>query len=220
MMSTKVPKHSIIRIYTDGGARGNPGPAAIGVVVCDQDDVIIKPFSEYIGRATNNEAEYRALVRGLEIAAKYTDGEVICTLDSELVVRQMTGEYRVKEPRMQRLALEANKIAGRFGKVKFVSLPRMTGHLALADRLVNETLDGARGASIDEMLRASITKKVEIGSMPDAGVEQVDPSAISLMFLEHCIRQGWIVKKGSGRGTKYHVTETGRKELRKLGISI
>jgi ribonuclease HI len=210
----------MVRIYTDGGARGNPGPAAIGVVVCDQDDVVIKPFSEYIGRATNNEAEYRALIRGLEIAAKYADGEIICTLDSELVVRQMTGEYRVKEPRMRRLAEEASQMAGRFTKVEFVNLPRMTGHLALADRLVNETLDGARGASIDEVLRASITKEVEIGSLPDAGAGQVDPSAISLMFLEHCMRQGWIVKRGSGRGVKYHVTETGRKELRKLGISI
>jgi ribonuclease HI len=219
-MTARIPKHPIVRIYTDGGARGNPGPAAIGVVVCDQDDVIIKPFSEYIGRATNNEAEYRALIRGLEIAAKYADGEIICTLDSELVVRQMTGEYRVKEPRMRRLAEEANQMAGRFTKVEFVNLPRMTGHLALADRLVNETLDGARGASIDEMLRASITKEVEIGSMPDAGAGQVDPSAIGLMFLEHCMRQGWIVKKGSGRGVKYHVTETGRKELGKLGISI
>jgi len=219
-MTAKTPKHAMVRIYTDGGARGNPGPAAIGVVICNQDDVIIKPFGEYIGRATNNEAEYRALIRGLEIAAKYTDGKVMCALDSELVVRQMTGEYRVKELRMQRLAKEANLMAGRFGEVRFVSLPRMTGHLALADRLVNETLNGAHGASIDEALRAGITKEVEIGSAPEAGVDEVDPSAISVMFIEHCLRQGWMVRKGSGRSAKYHVTETGRRELRNLGISI
>jgi len=220
MMTAKAPKHVMVRIYTDGGARGNPGPAAIGIVICDQDDTVIKPFGEYIGRATNNEAEYRALIRGLEIAAKYTDGEVMCALDSELVVRQMTGEYRVREPRMQRLAEEANLMAGRFGQVGFVCLPRMTGHLALADKLVNETLDGARGASIDETLRASITKDVEVGSAPEAGVDEVDPTAISMMFIGHCMRQGWIVRKGSGRRTKYRVTETGKRELRKLGISI
>jgi ribonuclease HI len=219
-MTAKTPKRAMVRIYSDGGARGNPGPAAIGVVICDHDDVIIKPFGEYIGRATNNEAEYRALIRGLEIAAKYTDSEIICTLDSELVVRQMIGEYRAKEPRMRRLMEEASRTARQFRHVKFVNLPRMTGHLALADRLVNETLDGAHCASIDEMLRASITKEVEIDSMHDSGVEQVDPSTISLMFIEHCLRQGWIVKKGSGRGSKYHVTETGKKELRKFGISI
>jgi ribonuclease HI len=219
-MTAKTPKRPMVRIYTDGGARGNPGPAAIGVVICNQDDAVIKPFGEYIGRATNNEAEYRALIRGLEIAAKYTDGDAVCTLDSELVVRQMTGEYRVKEQRMRRLMEEAGRMAGRFKEVKFVRLPRMTGHLVLADRLVNETLDGARGASIDEMLRSSITKEVEIGSMPDSGVGQVDPSAISLMFIEHCLRQGWIIRRGSGRDTKYHITEAGRRELGKLGISI
>jgi len=219
-MTTKTSRHAAIRIYTDGGARGNPGPAAIGVVVCDSGGVIIKPFGEYIGRATNNEAEYKALIRGLEIAAKYTDGEVVCALDSELVVRQMTGEYKVKEPRMQRLASEANRLAEGFRKIRFVSLPRMTGHLALADRLVNETLDGAQRASIDEVLRTSITKDVELGARPETGIARVDPSAIGSMFIEHCIRSDWIVKRGSGKAARYYVTETGRVELGRLGIEI
>src|SRR2546422_1017239 len=87
-----------VQVYSDGGARGNPGPAAIGVVVCDASDRVLREYREAIGEATNNEAEYRALIKGLELAAEHTRGAVTCVLDSQLVVRPVTGRYRVRDP--------------------------------------------------------------------------------------------------------------------------
>ena len=210
----------MVRIYTDGGARGNPGPSAIGIVVCDADDIIIKPFSEYIGRATNNQAEYKALIRGLEIAANYTDGDVVCTLDSELVVRQMSGEYRVKNPEMAALADDVRRRTRKFRSVVFHHNRRMTGHLAIADRLVNDALDDAQRSPIDAVLKTSITKRVEIGPRPESGWEIVDPLYVGNAFLEHCLRRGWIVRRGTGTSERYFISETGKKELGRFGIEL
>ena len=213
-------KLPLVRLYTDGGARGNPGPAAIGIVVCDGDDRIIKEFPEYIGRATNNQAEYRALIRGLDVASNYTDGAVVCTLDSELVVRQMTGRYRAKNAEMAKLAEQTRRMAGRFKSVDYVNLPRMTGHLANADRQVNAVLDEVMKHPIDDTLRASITKRVEIGRAEGPEEDDIDPQAIGGAFLEFCVTQGWVVRKGSGGAAKCYVTEVGRKELRAFGIVL
>ncbi|HLE45451.1 MAG TPA: ribonuclease HI family protein [Thermoplasmata archaeon] len=134
-----------LTVYTDGGARGNPGPAAIGVVVADARDRPLREHGEFLGDATNNEAEYRALIKGLEIAAGFTRGPVTCVSDSELVTRQMRGEYRVREPRLVPLHEEARVRARAFESVEFRSRPRLTGRLRRADELVNEALDaGAR----------------------------------------------------------------------------
>lgn len=231
-------RHTIVRIYTDGGARGNPGPAAIGIVVSDRDDKVIKEFGEYIGRATNNQAEYRALVRGLEIAANYTDSEVVCISDSELVVRQMTGEYRIKNEEMRSLAEIVKEKSRSFRKVRYLNQPRMTGHLARADGLVNETLDGLRRPR-QPPVNPGITKEAEVGvSREPSGEkgeglgthgplregararEQVDPSAIGAAFLEFCVMRGWLVREGKGRSARYCVTEEGMRELRAFGIDL
>ncbi len=164
----------MVKIYTDGGARGNPGPAAIGIVVCDQDDGVIKSFGEFIGWATNNEAEYRALIRGMEIAANYTDTELDCILDSELVVRQMTGKYRIKKEELRKLAEIALERSKRFRTAHYTYRPRMTGHLAEADSLVNETLDNMRRPS-QPPVDPGITKEVEIGVRRNDGQEDMTP---------------------------------------------
>ncbi len=133
----------LVRAYVDGGARGNPGPAAIGVVICDPMDAILLTHREFLGDATNNEAEYRAVARALELAAHRTRGQVVLTSDSELVVRQLRGAYRVRDERMAALANEVRECARAFRRIRYEHRPRMTGHLALADRLVNQALDEA-----------------------------------------------------------------------------
>lgn len=141
----------MIRINTDGGARGNPGPAGVGVVVRDG-DAILEEFSAYIGTATNNQAEYAALLAGLGRAQKYTDLDVECLLDSELVVRQLKGEYKIKSPKLRKLAHQTHGHARAFRKVTYRHVPRAEN--AHADRLVNQALDARSEQGIDETLRS------------------------------------------------------------------
>jgi ribonuclease HI len=129
-------------VYTDGASRGNPGPAAIGVVVCDDADAVLREQHEVLGEATNNEAEYRAVLRGLELAAAHTSGQVVLTTDSELVVRQLNGRDRVRNERLRDLIGPVREAERAFAKVVYRHAPRMTGHLARADALANEALDG------------------------------------------------------------------------------
>jgi ribonuclease HI len=128
------------RLYTDGGARGNPGPAAYAYVLETDDGTVLDAHGEAIGVATNNVAEYRALVAGLARAleAGVTALEVVS--DSELLVRQMRGEYRVKNTALRELSLEASRLAQELGgPVVYTAVRRE--HNELADRLVNEALD-------------------------------------------------------------------------------
>jgi ribonuclease HI len=131
-------------IHTDGGARGNPGPAGIGVVlysVNGNDLVKIGEIKEYIGESTNNFAEYTALIKGLEEAHKLGYQVVHCKLDSELVVKQLNGQYKIKEPTLQELAQKVLKLRNQFKSVAFAHVPRAKNHEA--DKLVNEALDEA-----------------------------------------------------------------------------
>ncbi len=129
-------------IYSDGGARGNPGPAAIGVAMYASSGDELKRISEYIGETTNNQAEYKALIRGL-IAAKELGGieSVVCHLDSELVVKQLQGLYKVKEKTLMPLVAEALRLTANFKQIQFIHVPREKNKLA--DQLVNEALDKA-----------------------------------------------------------------------------
>jgi probable phosphoglycerate mutase len=127
------------RLSTDGGARGNPGPAAFGYVLEADDGTVLAAHGERIGVATNNVAEYRALIAGLEKALELGVGEVDVISDSELLVKQMTGEYRVKNETLQDLAGEARRLARKLGKVSYRAVRRE--HNELADSLVNEALD-------------------------------------------------------------------------------
>ena len=126
-------------IYSDGGARGNPGPAAVGVVIFDIGHKEIERLGKYIGTTTNNQAEYRALIVGLEIALKLGAKSAVCHLDSELVVRQLQGIYKVKDKGLAILAQDALRLTNKFEQVEFVSIPREKNKLA--DQLVNEALD-------------------------------------------------------------------------------
>lgn len=136
------PADRTLVLHVDGGARGNPGPAAIGVVISDPDGSVIDEVAETIGRATNNEAEYRALIRGLERAAELGAGEVRIVNDSELVAKQVNGIYKVKHVEMQRLHAAARGALAQFGKWSISSVPRAQN--AAADALVNRALDGLR----------------------------------------------------------------------------
>jgi probable phosphoglycerate mutase len=127
------------RLSTDGGARGNPGPAAFGYVLEAEDGTVLAAHGEQIGVATNNVAEYRALIAGLEKALELGLDDVEVVSDSELLVKQMTGEYRVKNEALKELSLEAARLARRIGEVSYTAVRRE--HNELADRLVNEALD-------------------------------------------------------------------------------
>jgi ribonuclease HI len=129
------------RLYTDGGARGNPGPAAAAYVLEADDGTVLDARGETIGVATNNVAEYRALVAGLAKAAELGLDDLEVVSDSELLVKQMRGEYRVKNEALRALSLEAAALAGRLGRVRYTSVRRAENELA--DRLVNEALDAA-----------------------------------------------------------------------------
>ena len=127
------------RLSTDGGARGNPGPAAFAYVLEAEDGTVLAAHGEAIGIATNNVAEYRALVAGLEQAVEVgvTDLEVIS--DSELMVKQMRGEYRVKNEALRELSQQASRLAGEVGSVSYRAVRREQNKRA--DKLVNEALD-------------------------------------------------------------------------------
>ena len=127
------------KLSTDGGARGNPGPAAFGYVLEAEDGHVLAAHGEAIGRATNNVAEYRGLVAGLAKAAELGVTELEVISDSELLVKQMRGEYKVKNEALRRLWEEASALERRFDRVRYSAVRRE--HNELADRLVNEALD-------------------------------------------------------------------------------
>jgi ribonuclease H / adenosylcobalamin/alpha-ribazole phosphatase len=129
------------RLSTDGGARGNPGPAAYGYVLETEDGTVLAAHGEAIGQATNNVAEYRALVAGLEKALDLGVDEVEVVSDSELVVKQMRGEYKVKNEALRKLSLEAARLGRQLRSVSYTAVRRE--HNELADRLVNEALDAS-----------------------------------------------------------------------------
>lgn len=130
-----------LHLYTDGGSRGNPGESAIGCVLTDPiGGKTVKEYKEAIGIHTNNVTEYRALIAGLELAKNFHPNRLVCHLDSELIVKQLSGEYRVKMPTLQPLIEEIRELAGEFHDVSFTHIPREKN--GRADRLVNEALDG------------------------------------------------------------------------------
>ncbi|MFQ5513003.1 MAG: ribonuclease HI family protein [Myxococcota bacterium] len=143
-MSPARRRGATLRVYTDGAARGNPGPAGAGVHIEDETGAALDEASLYLGEATNNVAEYRALLLGLERAGTLGAARVEIRADSELVVRQMTGQYRVRNPALQVLHRRARELERGFERVDYVHVPREQ-NLA-ADRLANRAIDGERAA--------------------------------------------------------------------------
>lgn len=128
-----------LTIHTDGGARGNPGPAAIGAVIQDETGKVLSTISEYIGETTNNQAEYRALHEALKKAVEYKPQTVECRLDSLLVVKQMNGEYKVKDAELGKIYIQVWNLSQQFADIRFTHVRRE--HNKEADALVNKALD-------------------------------------------------------------------------------
>ena len=129
-------------VHVDGGARGNPGPAAAAAVLSTSDGNVVDEAHEYLGVATNNVAEYRGLLLGLRRARELGADELDIVNDSELVAKQVNGEYKVKHPDMKPLHAAAREALGQFGRWSIRSVPRAEN--AAADALVNQALDAAR----------------------------------------------------------------------------
>jgi ribonuclease HI len=128
-------------IYADGAARGNPGPAGIGVVIEDERGRVLKEVSRFVGRKTNNQAEYLALIQGLEAAAEYQADAIQIRLDSELLVHQLKGEYKVKSPLLKPLRNQAQKLLAKYKVVGIEHIERQYNRAA--DRLANRAIDTA-----------------------------------------------------------------------------
>lgn len=131
-----------IIIYSDGGARGNPGPSGIGAVLKDENSELVKEVSEFLGIATNNQAEYKAIIRALEEAKKLGASEIVAHLDSELVVKQLNGQYKVKNPGLAPLFLQIHNLRQGFEKIEFKHVRREFNKEA--DKLANDAMDKAK----------------------------------------------------------------------------
>ena len=140
-------------IYADGAARGNPGPAGIGVMIEDERGRVLKEVSQFVGRKTNNQAEYMALIRGLEEAAEYQADAVQVRLDSELLVHQLRGEYKVKSSLLKPLRNKAQKLLAGYKVAGIEHIERQYNRAA--DRLANQAIDAAPVDELAESTRDS-----------------------------------------------------------------
>ena len=134
-------KHVKVYCYTDGGCRGNQGPGAICVLILDKSRNKIATYSECIGETTNNRAEYRALIKALELTASHCRKEVNCFLDSELVVRQVSGRYAIKNKELLRLFYLLKDRERSFDKVTYTHVKRSNKYIKMADAILNRILD-------------------------------------------------------------------------------
>ena len=128
-------------LYSDGGARGNPGPAAYGVAVYNAGGALLEKLKKYLGELTNNQAEYEGVIAGLSKASELQATEIDFYLDSELIVKQLKGEYKIKNEGLQPLAAKVLALTNKFSRVNFYHVRREKNQLA--DELVNEALDEA-----------------------------------------------------------------------------
>jgi ribonuclease HI len=127
------------KLFTDGGSRGNPGPSAIAFVICKMDDSVVEKSGSYIGETTNNQAEYQALKAGLERAQQLGVRELLVNMDSELVVKQINGQYKIKNAELLPHYSAIKKLAGNFEQIDFAHVPRALN--SIADKEVNRILD-------------------------------------------------------------------------------
>ncbi|BBE42320.1 Phosphoglycerate mutase [Conexivisphaera calida] len=141
-MSASVDAEALV--YTDGASRGNPGPCAYAFLIIRGDEVVARR-SEYLGRCTNNEAEYTAVARAMEEALRLGIRRIRVHSDSRLVISQLTGRWRVKDPRMRALSSRIKELASKFEVVEFVNVPREDPLIRAADHMCNRTLDEVAG---------------------------------------------------------------------------
>lgn len=132
-----------ICLFVDGGSKGNPGPGAIGVVICDGSNTLLYEFCECIGHCTNNQAEYRALIKGLDLCARYTRQKVTVFSDSELVIKQMTGIYRLKNQPLRELFQDVKDRERIFREIVYQHTKRSSNQRIIrADALLNQAQSG------------------------------------------------------------------------------
>ncbi|TET65730.1 ribonuclease HI family protein [Candidatus Bathyarchaeota archaeon] len=137
-----------LKIYSDGASRGNPGSSAIAFMILAETGEILKRYSEYVGIRTNNQAEYEALIYALKFASELTNQEVVCYLDSELVVKHLNGEYRVRNQNLKELWLKVEELKQKFHKTSFIHASRTERHIEEVDSLANQTLNKATNGCI------------------------------------------------------------------------
>jgi ribonuclease HI len=131
----------MLKTYSDGASRGNPGPSAIAFIILDEDDKVLDRNSRPLGIRTNNQAEYEALILALESASILGSREVKCYTDSELAVKQLNGEYRIRKPELRFLWRKAVALKMRFNRISVIWVPRTDRHIQEVDSLVNQLLD-------------------------------------------------------------------------------
>ena len=193
-----------VTIEADGGSRGNPGPAGYGSVVWSADHTaVLAESKQAIGRATNNVAEYRGLIAGLEEAAKLGAADVVVAMDSKLVVEQMSGRWKVKHPDLIELHKQARALAGRFERVEYRWVPRAQN--AHADRLANEAMDAA--AELDDP-PAPLTTSTPVSP---AGWTGARGTPTRMLLLRHGQTELSVQRRYSGRGNP-PLTELGRRQ--------
>lgn len=141
MILTRRLQVKIIYTNSDGGCRGNPGPGAIGVIVRKDGEILTKYSAKIGNNVTNNIAEYTALIKALELASKYTKNELTCFLDSELVIKQLLGKYRVRNSKLLELFLKVQKFQENFKKIRYLHVSRWNKFQMIVDELLNEELD-------------------------------------------------------------------------------
>ena len=167
---------------TDGGSRGNPGPAGYGAVVLDTHaDLVLAERAEYIGTESNNVAEYRGLIAALETAIELGLTEIEIRMDSKLAVEQMSGRWKIKHPEMQKLALQARRLADQLDRVEYVWIPRAQN--SHADRLANEAMDGAGRGDVRRLTEPSDPAPVE--PTEAAPVEPTEPTEAETPHTTH-----------------------------------
>jgi ribonuclease HI len=130
----------MVKIYSDGASRGNPGPSAIAFMIV-HDGTVLKSFSRFVGKRTNNQAEYEAIISALECASELDCEEVTCYLDSELVVRQLNGQYRVRNSELRKLWFKVQMVKRKFRKISFSHLSRTNKYIQEVDMRANQALD-------------------------------------------------------------------------------
>jgi len=145
---------SAVKLVCDGGCRGNPGPGAIAGFILDNSNNELHRYSSCIGQTTNNRAEYHSLIKGLDACAKFTRGEVTCFLDSEVVVKQMIGEFRLRSNELRALFHETKQLESAFRKVVYQHVKRTHPLMKKADRMVNEAFEGRFAQSPNNSLKA------------------------------------------------------------------
>ena len=142
-----------LHTFSDGGARGNPGPSAIGVVLCEPSGTIVQEFAECIGDGTNNKAEYRAMIKALELARKHKATRLLCHGDSELIIFQLQGLYRIKNAELKMLAEKVKSAAGAFEAVTWKQVPREHPMISRADKLLNQALNRAKAHAPEKPMK-------------------------------------------------------------------